>query len=285
MGVVNALKRMMRDWAVSSPIPNNDSQVTPTPKPQERSVRDGGSVAPQYPGPPDYERWGLVVWGKNLSFMNEARFRSAYRRGMTSGHSYSWAGESDPDIGIEWNVHNCCWAAKYAASLPGDFVECGVSTGILSLAVCEYIDFNATGKSFWLFDTFCGIPEEQMNEYEKMVGRQIYNQWYPDCWERAKANFAPFPKARLVRGVVPHTLVDAPIDKVCYLLLDMNIVAPERAAIEFFWPKLVPGAIVILDDYAWRTHEEQLRAMDEFAAKQGVTILTLPTGQGIMIKC
>jgi hypothetical protein len=32
-----------------------------------------------------------------------------------------------------------------------------VNCGLKSLAVCEYIDFNATGKNFYLFDTFCGV--------------------------------------------------------------------------------------------------------------------------------
>ena len=97
---------------------------------------------PQHPGEPDYERMHLAVWSKNLTFMSDARFLSAYRRGMASGHSFSPPGQSDPDIGLEWGVYTCCWAAKYATRLPGDFVECGVNTGILSLAVCEYIDFN-----------------------------------------------------------------------------------------------------------------------------------------------
>jgi O-methyltransferase len=240
----------------------------------------------KHPGAPDYERMHLAVWGTNPGFLNDPRFRSAYRRGINSGHSFRHLTEgSDPDIGIEWSVYICCWVAMQAARLPGDFVECGVNTGITSLAVCEYIDFNKTGKCFWLFDTFCGIPEEQMNEREKALGRQSYNSWwYSDCWEQTKANFAAFPKANLIRGPVPSSLATVQIDKVCYLSIDMNIAYPERAAVEFFWPKLVPGGVVILDDYAWKGHEEQKRAMDEFATSQEVSVLTLPTGQGMMIK-
>jgi O-methyltransferase len=239
----------------------------------------------KHPGAPDYERMHLAVWGKNPGFLNDPRFRSAYRRGMNSGHSFNSIEGSDHEIGIEWSVYICCWAAMQAARLPGDFVECGVNTGITSLAVCEYIDFNRTGKCFWLFDTFCGIPEEQMNEKEKALDRQRYNSWwYSDCWEQTKANFAAFPKASLIRGTVPPSLATVQIDKVCYLSIDMNIAYPERAAVEFFWPKLVPGAVVILDDYAWKDHEEQKRAMDEFATSQGVSVLTLPTGQGMLIK-
>jgi hypothetical protein len=64
----------------------------------------------------------------------------------------------------------------------------------------------------------------------------------------------------------------------------MNCVYPEIEAISFFWDKLVPGAIVILDDYNWLSHIEQKRAFDDFACGHGFEILALPTGQGLIIK-
>ena len=80
------------------------------------------------------------------------------------------------------------------------------------------------------------------------------------------------------------TLPTVPIDAVSYLSIDMNIAYPERLAIEYFWPKLVTGAVVVLDDYAWKGYEDQKATMDEFAATIGVEILTLPTGQGLLLK-
>ena len=41
---------------------------------------------------------------------------------------------------------------------------------------------------------------------------------------------------------------------------------------------------MILDDYGFATYEEQTRAMNAFAAKRGVKIATLPTGQGLLLK-
>jgi predicted O-methyltransferase YrrM len=74
------------------------------------------------------------------------------------------------------------------------------------------------------------------------------------------------------------------IKEVAYLSIDMNIAYPERAAIEHFWPRIVPGGVVVLDDYAFAGYDEQRRSMDEFARHAGVPILTLPTGQGLLIK-
>ena len=234
-------------------------------------------------GVPQYDADHLAVWGKNLGFLDDPRFLSAYHRGINSGHKIGEAYGLGNDLGIEWRVHVCCWAAFHAKRLPGDFVECGVNTGILSLAICDYIDFNKTGKRFWLFDTFQGIPEHQMSEDERKC-RIAENAMYPDCFELAQRNFASFPMVTLVRGVVPDSLPTVSIEQVCYLSLDMNIALPERAAIEYFWPKLVSGAIVVLDDYAWKGYEEQKNAMDGFATMVGTEILTMPTGQGLLLK-
>jgi hypothetical protein len=233
---------------------------------------------------PVYDHDGMRLYGKSTEAISEPAFRAAYRRGMSSGHKILRAPGSTDDIHIEWRAHMCCWAAWHAKQLRGDFVECGVNTGILSLAACTFIDFNSLDKHFYLFDTFRGIPEEQMLASEK-ASRIAHNaNYYEECFELAKANFAAFPRAVLVRGVVPETLSTVPIDRVCYLHLDMNIAYPEVAAIEYFWPKLVTGATVVLDDYGFVGYEEQKRAMDAFAAANGVRIATLPTGQGLLIK-
>jgi len=203
---------------------------------------------------------------------------------MDTGHKINRARGSRDDIHIEWRIHVLCWAGFHATHLPGDFVECGVNTGVFSVAVCDYIDLNATGKSFYLFDTFRGIPEEQMLVSERAMRVAENERFYEECFETALRNFAPFPKARLVRGRIPETLAEVYISRVCYLSVDMNIVVPEIAAMEFFWDRLVPGAPVILDDYGFATYEEQTRAMNAFAAKRGVKIATLPTGQGLLLK-
>jgi hypothetical protein len=232
-----------------------------------------------------YNADGLKVWNKNVDFLKDPDFVQAYRRGMDSGHKISRPAGSREDIHLEWRVMVCCWAGWQAKQLAGDYVECGVNTGIFSLAVCQYVDFNATGKRFWLFDTYSGIPEDQVTPVEHAGGRIEHSRAsYEECYELAKRNFSPYPRSRLVRGTVPDSLATVPIDQVCYLSLDMNLVLPEIAAIRYFWDKLVPGAPVILDDYGWLGYEAQKVAMDEFAAGKGLKVLPLPTGQGLLIK-
>ena len=88
----------------------------------------------------------------------------------------------------------------------------------------------------------------------------------------------------LVRGMVPDTLNQVTISSVAYLSIDMNVAFAEVEAMKHFWPKLSKGAIVVLDDYGWEGHEKQRLGLDEFARSVGSSIVTLPTGQGLMVK-
>lgn len=178
----------------------------------------------------------------------------------------------------------CCWAAAHGTQLEGDFVECGVSTGITSRAVVEYLKFNTSDKRFFLFDTFKGIPEGQASAGELPLARSKNERHYFDCFEEVKATFAAFDNVRLVRGEVPDSLTDVDIAKVSYLHIDMNIAVPKVAAVNHFWGKLTTGAAVVFDDYASMAHVEQKEALDAFARAKGVTILPMPTGQGLLIK-
>ena len=83
---------------------------------------------------------------------------------------------------------------------------------------------------------------------------------------------------------MPETLDGASIDLVAFLSIDMNCVVPEIAAVNLFWPKMACGGIVLLDDYGFPGHAEQKRAFDRFAAENDVSILALPTGQGVIVR-
>jgi hypothetical protein len=235
--------------------------------------------APTPARPAAYDDDGLAVYGKTLDFLHDPRFERAYQRGWNSGHRLADFGHRD----VRYRVAVIVWAARHGLNLTGDFVECGVNTGIFSLAICDYLDFATHDRTFWLFDTFRGYPTEQMSAREATFLNPV-GAIYPDCYAQATANFAPFPNARLVRGIVPDILSSVAIERVAYLSVDMNVAYAERAALEFFWPKLSPGALVVLDDYAWNGCDDQRSAANEMARSAGCEILTLPTGQGLLIK-
>jgi len=226
----------------------------------------------------DYSADGISVRRRSLHFIDDARFAQAWLKAKKANEPL-WRGNV-PDI--RWRAHIACWAAAHGLSLEGDFVECGVFGGLLSLTICHFLDFTKVGRTFWLYDTWAGIPPQDL-EGRELDRRAAMNVLYAGSYETAQRNFALFPNARLVRGRVPDTLSEAP-EKVAYLSLDMNNARAEIDAISFFWDRLTHSAVVVLDDYGWAGHERQRDALDEFAASKGRWIACLPTGQGLLIK-
>jgi len=214
-------------------------------------------------------------------FMNDEKFIGAYNEGVAQGGLENHPG------GIQFRVYVCCWAATYASKLNGDFVECGVGKGVLSKAICEYIDFNSTGKCLYLFDTFSGIPLEDAEGSSERKNMEFLNKKHfdSDYTKVIKKSFSAFPKVSLVKGKVPDSFSKVKLGAISYLSIDMNNSKAEIAAIEYLWNRLVVGAVVVLDDYAYgEEFRNQKNAWDEFAEKMDFEILSLPTGQGLIIK-
>lgn len=227
-----------------------------------------------------YSADGLRTNNKNLEALSERKFLYAWNKARIANEK-GWP-KGVPDI--RWRAHIAIWAASNGLNIEGDFVECGVHTGILSLSICHYLDFNELNKKFFLFDTYEGIPIDTLSGPEINRAKYLNEVQYSNSYEIAKTNFNEFPDAILVKGIIPQSLNLVDIKKISYLSIDLNNAVAEICAMEYFWPKLSSSAIVVLDDYAVLQHEPQKLAMDEYAKSVNVSIVSLPTGQGLIIK-
>jgi len=220
----------------------------------------------------------LLYTYHNADFMKEPHFLESYELGkQTDG------GQLLKNNDIHWRTHVQCWAAYHAAHLEGDFVECGVRTGIFARSVVNYVGFQNLDKKFYLLDTFEGMSEKYSSpgemEWHEQVGYGKKN-----LYEQVVDTFKDF-NVKIIKGPVPETLSEVDTQKVCFLSIDMNSVLPEVEALNFFWDRMVSGGIIILDDYGFANrHNEQKEAHDAFAKSKGVLVLTLPTCQGMIIK-
>lgn len=227
-----------------------------------------------------YDQDGLVSY-HNHEFMTDPRFVAAYRRGVAAaGQDYRW----------HWRVHIGLWAAETAVRLNGDFVECGVNWGFLSSSIMQRLDWDRLGRQFYLLDTFSGLdphslsPEDLAADVLAKNEARVQSGFYATQSAAVRQNFAEWRNVTIVEGPVPSTLTQVPSTRVAFLHIDMNCAAPEVAALEFFWPRLVTGALVLLDDYAYNGYEHQKEAMDLAATRLGTCIASLPTGQGLIVR-
>jgi O-methyltransferase len=207
----------------------------------------------------------------NADFRKQPAFAHAYAAAKATGSFANWD--------VRWRIHVLTWFAKLATRVEGDFVECGVDHGGTAMGVLQLTEIS--DRTFWLLDTFKGLDAGQLTAAEQRTAGFLD---YEDSFERVSRTFADQKNVRLIRGTVPQTLPLVTAPKVAFLHLDMNATVPEIAALQYFWPLMPAGGIVVMDDYGWPRHREQKAGFDRFAAEQPTAILQLPTGQGVMVK-
>ncbi len=231
--------------------------------------------------------WGdrMLTLDKACSFRNDAAFMRAWRS-VHATHAYDQYVSPD---GISWRMYVLCWAARRGLALEGDFVECGVFKGDMSLVVVQSTGFPASGKTFYLYDTFSGFAAKYsspadfpMNEGFFDYANRIYSE--AGIYESVVERFAPYETVKVVRGVLPDSLDQACPEKIAYLHIDLNSPQAEIGTLLRLFDRVSPGGAVIFDDYGWIEYERQREVEDAFMAERGYTILELPTGQGLVVK-
>ncbi len=213
----------------------------------------------------------------NHDFMRDPRYVKAYQAAEKAlGYDHK----------MFWRLHVALWCASQAQKLPGDFVECGVWRGFLATAIMNYLPWPVNNKNFFLFDTWDGLDERHLTENERNNQTKLdhFKPYYSNQFNYVNEHFKNYKNVRLIQGSVPETLSTVNIERISFLSLDMNCAKPELAAAEYFWSRIVPGGMILLDDYGFVSYEDQKRGFDSFAKKHGLEILALPTGQGLLIK-
>jgi predicted O-methyltransferase YrrM len=164
--------------------------------------------------------------------------------------------------------------------LPGDVVECGVWRGGSSmLAALALEQAGDRDRTLWLYDTFEGMSEPDERDVE-VTGARMVDEWDAhrgraddpvfafgalDEVRRNMASTGHAPeRVRFVPGKVEDTIpADAP-ERIALLRLDTDWYASTRHELEHLYPRLVPGGVLIVDDYGHWAGARQ--AVDEFFA-------------------
>ena len=211
----------------------------------------------------------LIALERNAGFLRDAQFMAAFGAEAAD----------EKERSLAWRLHVLCWCARNALRLSGDFVECGVLRAFSSAVAMRYLDFARERRTWYLYDTFSGVPEDQLEPGQS----NPYPAGEVDLYEVAQRRVAAFPNARVIRGRVPEVFAETAPESIAFLHLDMNSAAAEIGALNALVGKLVAGAYVLLDDYGWYAYRAQKQAEDAFFDALGYKVLELPTGQGLVV--
>jgi O-methyltransferase len=230
--------------------------------------------------------WGdrMLTLDKSADFLLDQNFAQAFAA-VRGSHKYD---EYDSPQGIAWRLNTLCWAARCGLRTGGAFVECGVFKGDMAWVVLHVLGANNI-PPFYLYDTFAGFssmysaPEDYPDNPSYLdFANRFYQQ--EGLYEGVMERFSPFGQIHVVRGVLPDSLAQTSPDSIGFLHIDLNSPAAEVGVLEVLWDRVLPGGVVVFDDYGWKIFHKQKQAEDEFMRARGHEILELPTGQGLVIK-
>ena len=201
------------------------------------------------------------------AFWGETGFIEAYRR---------LCGENHRPLERKFTVYQLL---RSLGHLGGDLAECGAYNGSTAYFMALADREVGARREFFLFDSFEGLsaPQEADGAYWKAGDLTS-----PE--EVARANLAGFNGIHIRRGWIPERFEEVADRAFAFVHVDVDLYQPTLDSIAFFYPRLVPGGMLVCDDYGFTTCPGAMKAMDEFFADKPETVIHLPTGQGLVIK-
>ncbi len=174
-------------------------------------------------------------------------------------------------------------AQKFSKTTDYNLVECGVEwgyTAFFALKILSNTLKNDQPFTMHLYDAWQDMREDELLESE---------YWHVNLYKNldidsTKQNLNEFSQNLIYhQGYIPESLSkkpDAP-NSIFYLHIDLNSAKPTESALDFFYPKLVSGGVILFDDYGWDAYEDTKSTIEDFFKNKPGILMKLPTGQAI----
>jgi hypothetical protein len=211
---------------------------------------------------------GFRVYNKNLDWPDDEEFLEIWR---------SFPGSGKLIHERKFILHSI---AKSVQNVPGEIVECGVFKGGGSFVILS----GTKEKRLFGFDSFEGLSEPDVIDRpsSKKVFRWAKNDMGVPIGV-AEANLSAFgERVRLYPGWIPDEFDAVADDTFALLHIDVDLYDPTFASLDFFYPRMNPGGVIVCDDYGSSACPGAKRAMDDFFADKPENVVHLTSGQGIV---
>lgn len=204
----------------------------------------------------------LIAFGRNLGFLNDERFITAWDTHAKLAH----------ERGVMWRTATVVWAARQALRRDGDFIECGCYKGTSARILIDSVDVSE--RRYFLYDLF---------EHDAAMNHNAMPEHGAGLFDFVNERFSAFPNVSVIKGPVPESFSQGLPEKIAFAHIDMNNAPAEIGALDAIEDRLVPGAMIVLDDFGALPYRAQHIAETEWFAKRGISVLELPTSQGLAI--
>lgn len=231
--------------------------------PQRRRVRHelariAASLFGDFPISDDYKRW-----------REDRAFLADFRR-LSPGNLFT----EDRKFMLREFV-------RFTDGLPGALAECGCFEG----ASAYFMAQAAPDTDLYLFDSLAGLSEPGVADAAADAEHMRWRAGDMSAREAVlRGNLAGFTRIQLLRGWIPERFGDVAQQRFRCVHIDVDLYQPTRDSLEFFYPRMVPGGVIVLDDYGSAMCPGAVAATDEFFADKPERVIHLTSGQGVVIR-
>jgi hypothetical protein len=174
-----------------------------------------------------------------------------------------------------------------ALALEGDVAECGVFQGSTLIPIGLFVRQRRSPKAVLGFDSFEGLDETvkidiglvgEDDPLKRMGG--FSNTSYEALVETIR-RFDLASTVSAVRGYFQDTLVRYADRRFCFVHLDCVLYESYKRCLEFFYPRVVKGGIILLDEYNDPPWPGCTRAVNEFVADKPEKLVEIASDKQI----
>ncbi|MDH4455377.1 MAG: TylF/MycF/NovP-related O-methyltransferase [Verrucomicrobiota bacterium] len=140
-----------------------------------------------------------------------------------------------------------------------------------------------TPPAVYSFDTFEGHPDDLVAAVD---GEHRPGQFSDTSFEEVSRYVSPFKHLSVHQGRFQDNVQVLAGKKLSLVHIDVDIYLATQHALEFVFPRLVQGGVIVVDDYGFTSCLGSKKAVDDFveSAKDSVHLLHLTTGQAMLVR-
>ena len=184
---------------------------------------------------------------------------------------------------------------EHSLALEGRRAECGVFRGfsaLLMARIARLHDGQFLGNGLHAIDSFEGLspPTEPdalgVDESDHNNPRYVYSHsagHFSTPVDHIRRVLSDFPEVGVHKGWIPDVFRTLPDSAWSFVHIDVDLYAPTQAGLEYFFPRLSPGAVIVNDDFGSPLFPGAGHAWHEFFEARGLSYLVLDTGQAIYL--
>jgi O-methyltransferase len=166
--------------------------------------------------------------------------------------------------------------ARHASQLDGAMAEIGVYRGGTARLLASVAD--AASRELHLFDTFVGMPRADERDLH------MSGDFWQTSLEEVQRFVGGFRSTVFHQGEFPATAPPVAKQRFSFVHVDVDIARSVEACCEFFYPRLVPGGVLLFDDYGFTSCPGAKLATDAFFADKPEPVMHLTTSQALVLK-